>query len=313
MAGSRLSLWVFGLVALLALLVVGRLHPLAHLLLGTWVPLPLILVGWRLGAGAAALLALAGVAVLGVLYPPGVIFLELLGPGFPLLLGLFLALSSRRGWPWGTAIMVTVVALGVVSLGLFLGQAYFHNLPLRAFWAEKSTEVARLAVQLLEGSGISPPDLQVLGLPLGDFQELISQVLPALTLINLGLTAWLNVLVARLLLGSRGGEAPGEPLSRWASPEWLVFVFLAAGFGLLSPWSALRLLGLNLLLMGALLYFFQGLAVIAHLCQRFQVPVVLRGVGYILAFLNPIILLVIILGLLDLWVDFRGLQSPRQA
>lgn len=276
-------------------------------------PLPVLLVGWRLGPGAAALLALAGMAVLGVLYPLGAMFLDFPGPGFPLLLGLSLALGSHRGWPWGTAILVTVAALGVISLGLFLGQAYFQNLPPQAWWAQKSGEVARLAVQMLQDTGISPPDPQILGLPLGDFQELVRQVFPALVLINLGLTAWLNVLAARLLLGSWRGEAPGEPLSRWASPEWFIFVFLASGFSLLAPLSWLRLLGLNLLLLGALLYFFQGLAVMAHLCQRFQVPLVLRGVGYILAFLNPIILLVMILGLLDLWLDFRRLQPPPQS
>lgn len=286
---------------------------MAHLFLGTWIPLPLLLVGWCLGTRAALLLTLAGVAVLGALYPLRTIFLEPLGPGFPLLLGIFLVLGSQWKWSSGAVILGTVVALGSVLLVIFLAQALVLQISVLELWSAKSQEVARLAVDLLHETGLSPPDPQVLGLPLGDFQELIRQVFPALILINLALTAWLNFLVGRQLLLSWGKEPPGQAFSLWASPEWLIFVFLAAGFGLLAPWGGVRLAAMNLLLLGGLLYFFQGLAVLAHLLQRFQVPRVLRGVGYILAFLNPVVFLVVMVGLLDLWVDFRGLQSPREA
>jgi len=313
LTGSRLFLLLLGLVALLALLILSRFHPLVHLFLGIWVPLPILLVGWRLGAGAAVFLALAGVAALWGLYPLQVIFLELLGPGYPLAFGLLLVLGTSRGWPLSAALMITVLVLGFISLGLFLGQALVSQGSLAELWSGKSQEVAALAARMLKETGISLPDPQVLGIPLGSFQELIRQIFPALTLINLALTAWLNTLVARWLVITFGGEVPGEPFSRWACPEWLIFVFLVAGFGLLIPWAWVRQASLNFLLLGGLLYFFQGLAVLAHLLQHFKVPRGLRGVGYILAFLNPIIFLVMVIGLLDLWLDFRGLQSSRQA
>jgi len=51
----------------------------------------------------------------------------------------------------------------------------------------------------------------------------------------------------------------------------------------------------------------------AGLFQRFQVPWVLRGLGYLLAFMNPLMIVVMVLGLTDIWLDFRRLQPSPEA
>jgi hypothetical protein len=43
------------------------------------------------------------------------------------------------------------------------------------------------------------------------------------------------------------------------------------------------------------------------------VPVFLRLLGYPLLFMNPLFFLIILLGLMDLWLDFRRLNRPRDA
>jgi len=310
LAGSRLPIWGFGLVALLVFILLGHLNPLAYLFMGTWMPLPLLLVGWRLGTGPAVLLALAGAAVVFALDPGLAVFQDNLGPGLPLLMGLSLTVCRHRGWPAGSAIMFTVVVLGLVILVFFLGQAYFQGLAPSPLWDQKSREVTDTITKTFKGTGMGSSNLQVMGLSGVGLQDLMAKVLPALMLVNAGLVAWLNVLVARKLASFWGWEDLGDSLSQWASPEWFVFIFLAAGFALLAPWGWGRQAALNLLLIGGLVYFFQGLAVMAALLQRFQVPWVLRGLGYILAFVNPLIFLVMILGLMDLWLDFRRLL-PR--
>jgi len=52
---------------------------------------------------------------------------------------------------------------------------------------------------------------------------------------------------------------------------------------------------------------------VAAMFQRFQVPLFLRLIGYPLLFMNPLFFMLIILGLMDLWLDFRRLQQPRDA
>jgi len=312
LAGSRLPIWLFGLVALLVLILLGHLNPLAYLFMGTWLPLPLLLVGWRLGTWAAALLALAGAAGVLALNPGLAVFQDNLGPALPLLMGLSLTICRRRGWPAGSAIMFTMVVLGLLMLVFFLGQAYFQGLTPPALWDQKSREVTDTITKMLKETGMGSSNLQVMGLAGVGLQDLMTKVLPALMLVNAALVAWLNVLLARQLARFWGWDDLGDPLSRWASPEWFVFVFLAAGFALLAPLGWVRQAGLNLLLLGGFVYFCQGLAVIAALLQRFQVPWVVRGLGYVLAFVNPLIILVVILGLMDLWLDLRRFWPPRE-
>lgn len=103
------------------------------------------------------------------------------------------------------------------------------------------------------------------------------------------------------------------PLSQWGAPEWLVFPFLGAGFLLLVPLPALRLVAVNLFLVLGLVYFFQGLAVVAALYERFRLPGFLRLLGFLIAFMNPVFLVVTLVGLLDLWLDFRRLHRPRES
>ncbi len=312
MAARRWLFWLYCLVALLALIVFGRGNAMAGLVLGTWLPLPLLLVGWRLGTKPAALLVLVAAAFVFALSPGRAVILDNLGLWMILLMGLILTVCHRRDWASGSSIVLTVAALGLIAVAFFLGQAFFQGLSPVALWEHKSGELMDSLATMFSHAGMSFGDFRVMGLPRMDVQHLLAEVLPALVLINLGLVAWVNVLVVQRLAVLWGWDAPGEPLSQWASPEWLVFVLVASGFALLAPVAWVRQAGMNLLLLMGFLYFCHGLAVIAALLQRYQLPWVLRGLVYILAFMNPVILVVMILGLTDLWLDFRTLPPPRE-
>jgi uncharacterized protein YybS (DUF2232 family) len=286
---------------------------MASLFLGTWLPLPLLAVGWRLGLGEAVLLALAGVLFVFALNPGTAVLLESLGLWMLLLMGLILAVCQQRGWPAGSAILVTVAALGLLFLMLFLGQALFQGLSPLEFYGQKAGEFTDSLKTMLQEAGLDFSDFRLVGLPQVEFQELVGKILPALVLVNLALVAWVNVVVVRKLASLWDWNEWGEPLSHWVSPEWLVFLLAASGLALLTPWPWVRQAGLNLLLVMGFMYFCQGMAVMAGLFERYHVPWALRGLGYILAFMNPLMIGVMILGLTDLWLDFRKLQTPREA
>ena len=313
MPGSRRLIWSCGLVALLALILLGRLSPMASLFLGTWLPLPLLAVGWRLGIGEAVLLALAGVLFVFALNPGTAVLLESLGLWMLLLMGLILAVCQQRGWPAGSAILFTVAALGLLFLMLFLGQAVFQGLSPLEYYGQKAGEFTDSLKTMLQEAGLDFSDFRLVGLPQVEFQELVGKILPALVLVNLALVAWVNVVVVRKLASLWDWSEWGEPLSHWVSPEWLVFLLAAAGLALLTPWPWVRQAGLNLLLVMGFMYFCQGMAVMAGLFERYHVSWALRGLGYVLAFMNPLMIGVMILGLTDLWLDFRKLQTPREA
>ncbi len=310
MAGSRWLLWSCSLVALLAIILLGRLSPMAGLFFSTWVPLPLLVVGWRLGTGEAALLALAGGLSVFALNPGLTAFQDGLSLWMLLLMGLLLTVCHNRDWSEGSGIMLTALVLGLLFLAFFGAQAYFQGLSLGDLWEQKSREITQTLTKTLN-EVVS--DVQVMGMPRVEVQNLLIQVLPALALINVALVAWVNVLVVQRLASLGGWGNLGEPLAHWASPEWLVFLLVAAGAALLTPLAWVRQAGLNLLLILGFVYFCQGTAVISTLLQRYRVPWVLRGLVYVLAFMNPLIIVVMLLGLMDLWLDFRRLQPPREA
>jgi uncharacterized protein YybS (DUF2232 family) len=178
--------------------------------------------------------------------------------------------------------------------------------------AQKTAEIMATVAKVLGDAGAASETL-IPGFATADLQALLQRLLPGLLIVNTGLVAWLNVVLARQLCFLLGWAEPTPPLYSWVAPEWLIFPLLAAGFILLVPVSAIRFVGLNLLLVLGVLYFAQGLAVVATWFHRLGLPKALRMIGYPLMFLNPVCFVIITLGLLDLWLDFRRLHRPRES
>jgi uncharacterized protein YybS (DUF2232 family) len=100
-------------------------------------------------------------------------------------------------------------------------------------------------------------------------------------------------------------------LARWSTPEWLIWVLIAAGFALFVPAEPARTAALDVFLGVATIYFCQGLAVMAFYLNVLSTPAPWRGVIYFIAGIQPVLAaLVSAVGVFDLWVDFRRLRPP---
>ena len=89
----------------------------------------------------------------------------------------------------------------------------------------------------------------------------------------------------------------------------LVWPVIMTGSLLLLPEERLNTLGLNAGLVLLVLYLSQGLAIIASLMQRWSLSLLVRTIIYSLLFMQIYgFVLVAVLGLADVWVDFR---KPR--
>jgi uncharacterized protein YybS (DUF2232 family) len=102
-------------------------------------------------------------------------------------------------------------------------------------------------------------------------------------------------------------------LVRWSAPEWLIWGLIATGFGMLAPITAVSDFALNAFLCFALVYFCQGLAIMAFYFQALSVPGIVRAVIYFIAIVQPVVSLVVCLaGVFDMWIDFRRLKPPSR-
>jgi uncharacterized protein YybS (DUF2232 family) len=108
-------------------------------------------------------------------------------------------------------------------------------------------------------------------------------------------------------------------LREWKAPDFLVWGVIACGFALFIPGvESVKAIAANLLLVFSACYFFQGLAIIAFYFNKNNVPRFVRGVVYLFIVFQQIFTMIVVgLGLFDLWVDFRRLRkqdlNPSQA
>jgi uncharacterized protein YybS (DUF2232 family) len=142
--------------------------------------------------------------------------------------------------------------------------------------------------------------------------EGLTRLLPAVFVLALAALVSLNTVLAKRFLRALGETSlPEWPVfSLWQAPEHLVWVLIASGLAIaVGVWPA-RLVGLNLLTLTAVVYFLQGLAVAAFFCEKKHVPRPLRYLAYaLLAFQQYLSLATAVVGLCDLWIDFRRLKQ----
>jgi uncharacterized protein YybS (DUF2232 family) len=150
--------------------------------------------------------------------------------------------------------------------------------------------------------------------------EMMLQLLPGLAFVGIGVVVLANVLLlCRRFPDKRAQWLSVANLREWNGPEQMVWGLIMCGFVLFIPGlEGLRLFAANILLVIAAFYFAQGLSIIAYFFHKNNVPRFLRAVTYVLiAFEQIFTLLVVGLGLFDLWGDFRHLKknnlNPSQA
>lgn len=135
-------------------------------------------------------------------------------------------------------------------------------------------------------------------------REVTPKIFPGLLATMVFSTIWLNIMLANWLLMKAGATAWGD-LTEWRLPEAWVWVFIVGAILLFFP-GGLNTVGLNLLIVMVTLYFMQGFEIFNYLCRKWSVP---NPIRYLIIFFLVIqaygFILLALLGLGDIWVDFR--------
>ncbi len=102
----------------------------------------------------------------------------------------------------------------------------------------------------------------------------------------------------------RRSGIPRDFLRKWRSPEWLVWIALFCLAFLIFEVPYLSPIANNLLKPILLIYFFQGMSILAFFLDSLRIrgPIRLILYGFGIVFLTP---MVISFGFFDLWFDFR--------
>lgn len=164
------------------------------------------------------------------------------------------------------------------------------------------------------GGDISREHIEAMGQVASMLHVMIPRILPGILGIILLLTAWCNlVLSARLAPMLRPEERGWPRYSQWSLPEQLVWLPIIGGILLLLGPGTSKQLGGNLLLLAAVIYLFQGLAVLAHFMHRWQVARPFKALVWFTVLVQSLGLAALaVLGLADTWGDFRRLAGGRR-
>jgi uncharacterized protein YybS (DUF2232 family) len=292
-----------------ALYLAAAVVPLVGAMSSLFAPAPILLssvgfAGARLRAAAAIAVAAAAVVAFGG---------WLAGLGYLLTFGLAAAVMCdmlERRKPFETIVTVTggvVLAAGVIA----------------AFAMAGSAEGLARGIHDALASGMTRGHdfYKVLGVETGithdaeaGLLDMMVRLSPALVALSAGFGALLNLAMFWRMGGrQRLGYPLFGDLARWSTPEWFIWVLLAAGFGMFVPVPALAVAAMDAFVCVAAVYFCQGLAIMAFYFKTLAIPPWVRGLIYFVTIIQPVLAaLVCAAGIFDLWVDFRRLKSPSQ-
>ena len=304
--GSLVDLLV-GSVATLALFLAYVMFPLVGMIPGIIAPFPAIYYSLKRGTVVGFAIVLIATMVLVMLGDFAAILLYLLQCGV-ISVALPVFLSSGRGGArsiaYAVAIDLAVILLMVGVYGATQGGDTLAQVQ-KLIQSNMSQTSA-----FYERAGIKGEDLKALQQGVAEAGALISRIYPALVVISLVLVAGINLLLLKKASAKLPVPLPIGEFTRFKNPEQLVWVLIVAGFALLVPNRLLTTAALNVLVVAVALYFVQGMAIISQFYTRFTVPRFVRFLFYLVLALQPYLaIMVAMLGIFDLWGDFR---TPKQ-
>lgn len=137
--------------------------------------------------------------------------------------------------------------------------------------------------------------------------------LPAIFGSGLLLITWSTIALGNILTPLLGRVQPWPDYRYWKLPDTLIWAIIIAAVAATLPNRAVQLTGWNCLMLLAILYFFQGLAIAAFYLDKWKLPKFFRAVMYLMLILQSFgTILLTIIGIADVWFDIRKLSASSK-
>jgi uncharacterized protein YybS (DUF2232 family) len=297
-----------GLLITCLIVAVCAYVPIIGLLGSVFVPVPVMYFRVKLGRQAGAIVAASVLGFVGML---GGAF-EVLFFGELLLVGFLLGELAHSGFSIEKTVATVCTAVfvaGLLGLGLLgmLSGTGIHQLVTAGV-----RHNLELSLELYREIGVSDQQLHLLASSLDTIQKVLVGMVPALAIGFTLVVAWIGLLTARQVFLRTGLLFPDYgALDHWKAPEHLVWGVIACGGLLLVPSLATKTIGLSGLILLMIVYFFQGIAIMAFYLHKKQVPRLARAMLYGLVGVQQLIMLaVVVIGFFDTWFNFRKIEKP---
>ncbi len=306
---------VAGCVGTAAFLLLASIYiPLAGGLFSLLTPLPVIYYSTKLGTERGIKLVGMIVLLIGLIAAlTRHVHLLFLCIEFSLL-GIIISELFRRKMSMGYTILLgTSFTLLIGFVLLAMAGLSKNKTPMEIIFAYLQGSLSQ-NVEIYKGMEMSKEDALNVREYFRFLIDVLMRIYPALTVIGTGFVVWVNVILSKPLLKIRDLPYPDfGPMDRWGAPEPMVWGLIGAGFSLFLPWSALRSVGLNAVMVFLVIYFFHGLSILVFYLNKYRVPFWIRFGAYALILFQQVFAIVLALaGLFDQWMDLRRIRPKRK-
>ena len=287
--------------------------PIVGALLSLLLPLPFLFYASKLGLQQGLIISLISLFFIGIIasligYP--YIIIQCIEFG---LLGLIISEVFKRRFSvgmtifWGITVTLVVVGVLILLIGLSLEKGPL-DLILDYFQIDLDE-----AIHVYINMGLNQEQAAELKQVSKIIIDLFKKIFPAFIIIWTGCVVWINVIISRPLFQFKGIQYPSfGPMDKWHPPELLVWGLIITGFALFLPVSGIKWVAVNVFIVTAVIYFFNGLSILLFLFNKYHLPTWARLGIYILIGIQAIFWFVLaVAGLFDQWIDFRKIHHKE--
>ena len=228
------------------------------------------------------------------------------------LVAVVMAESIRRNYSVDKIVVFSVgisLLLGGMLIYLFL---IAKDINLISFLVEQIKQSVESSINIYRKMGASNSKIENINLYSEKLISAFISSIPAWMAVSSSIGVLLNYMLAKKIWNTYFGESyyfESTDFEKWSANEYLIWLLIFSGIMLLVPVTSLNAIGLNLLIVSLLVYFYQGIAAVLFYMKKKTFPFFLKVIVYGLIITQPLLLLfVILLGVFDAWVDFRKLK-----
>ena len=299
-------------VVFLVFLFVVMLVPELSVMLGVLIPVPLTFFYVRFGRRTGLVLLTLVFIVLFILIgpKPAVLFFT----EYVVLAGV-MAEAIRFRLSFDKCILFSALFSAALSIVLLLFVFADREATLLEFFQKQIDGHFTQSIEALKAMGDKPEELKVLQDFAGKASGSLVQAYPSFIALGTFITALINYYATRFLWRRIDTYEMFHHarFSGWIVPDQVIWVLICSSSLFLLADNALGAIGINLLLMTLIAYFFQGLAVTIYFLESRNVPVFFWVLIFFVILLQPLLVGASIgLGVFDTWMDLRKIRVIRE-
>lgn len=212
-----------------------------------------------------------------------------------------------------TCVLSTVILSLISLLAIFVISLHDENF-LNRIYMNLQIHIDK-SLKIYEETGISKEKIELVKESFTTVLNIIKTSFPAIIFIVNFLIVSINLLLSKKILILK--HLKSSPFKTWRLKDEYIWVFIVSAIMTFlfkcAKFQSGYVIGLNLLIIISAVYLVGGLAITNFFFDKWKVFPFIKLLIYVLVFTSPIFLmLIIILGLVDFWFDFRSRVVARE-